>query len=254
MIAKYSLNSVRKFYGSRLALDVSELTLLPQRIYVLTGPNGSGKSTLLNILAFLTPPDAGEIAFAGQPVAWRHDELFRLRQKVTLLHQAPYLFAGTVFSNVAFGLKARGIRGEKLRQRVADGLRLVGLTGFESRDVKQLSGGEAQRVALARALVLNPEVLLVDEPLASVDKASAEVLETVIASLPVRGATVVMATHDQSVEQRLNGTLIRLSQQGRIEHVGGAARADTTPSQRPEFGEAGKPEGARWSASKMHVN
>jgi tungstate transport system ATP-binding protein len=248
MTIAYKLTSVRKSYGTRLALDVDELTLLPRRLYILSGPNGSGKSTLLNILAFLMRPDGGEVAFAGSPVAWKRDEFFRLRRRVTLLHQAPYLFAGTVFGNLAFGLRARGVGGEKLRQSVSDALRLVGLAGFEQRNIKQLSGGEAQRVALARALVLNPEVLLIDEPLASVDKASTEVLETVIASLPSRGATVIMSTHDQLAGKRLNGDIIRLLE-GRVEQA-----SSMTPSQRDELGRGGKAEGATWSLSKMHVN
>jgi tungstate transport system ATP-binding protein len=253
MTAEYKLTSVRKSYGSRLALEVDALTLLPGRLYVLTGPNGSGKSTLLNILAFLMKPDGGEVAFAGHPVTWKHEELFRLRKQVTLLHQAPYLFGGTVFGNLAFGLKARGVNGEKLRQSVSDALRLVGLAGFEQRNIKQLSGGEAQRVALARALVLNPEVLLVDEPLASVDRASTEVLETVIASLPMRGATVIMSTHDQLAGQRLNGDIIRLLE-GRVEPTSEPAREAATPSPRAEAGGGGDAEGATWSLSKMRVN
>jgi tungstate transport system ATP-binding protein len=248
MTVAYKLTSVRKSYGSRLALEIDELTLLPNRLYILSGPNGSGKSTLLNILAFLMPPDAGEVAFAGNPVTWKDEELFRLRRKVTLLHQAPYLFGGTVFGNLAFGLKARGASGEKLRQSVSDALQLVGLDGFEQRNIRQLSGGESQRVALARALALNPEVLLVDEPLASVDKASTEVLETVMASLPARGATVIMSTHDQFAGQRLNGAVIRLLD-GKVEQP-----SSVTPSQRAEPGRNGEAEGATWSLSKMHAN
>jgi tungstate transport system ATP-binding protein len=248
---QYKLAALRKSYGNRLALDIDELALLPGRLYILSGPNGSGKSTLLNILAFLMKPDGGEVAFAGNPVTWKNEELFLLRRRVTLLHQAPYLFGGSVFGNLAFGLKAREIKREKLRQAVSEALRLVGLAGFEQRNIKQLSGGEAQRVALARALVLNPEVLLIDEPLASVDKASTGVLETVIASLPARGTTVVMSTHDQFAGQRLNGKLIRLLE-GRLEtttSAPGEARQPAAPSEGD-----GKAEGATWSVSKMHVN
>ena len=218
MITQFTLKSIQKRYESKLALELQELTILPGRIYILTGPNGSGKSTLLNILAFLARPERGEVTFAGERIAWTRKELGLLRRKVTLLHQSPYLFTGTVFDNVAFGLKARGISREELRRSVADSLALVGLACFEERSVTQLSGGEARRVALARALALKPEILLLDEPLAHVDRKSAEVIERLIASLPARGTTVVMATHDPHQNERLNGEVIQLLR-GKLEQT-----------------------------------
>lgn len=225
MITQFTLKSIQKRYESKLALELQELTILPGRIYILTGPNGSGKSTLLNILAFLARPERGEVTFAGERIAWTRKELGLLRRKVTLLHQSPYLFTGTVFDNVAFGLKARGISREELRRSVADSLALVGLACFEERNVTQLSGGEARRVALARALALKPEILLLDEPLAHVDRKSAEVIERLIASLPARGTTVVMATHDPHQNERLNGEVIQLLR-GKLEQT--TCRVDDT--------------------------
>lgn len=223
MITQFTLKSIQKRYENKLALELQELTILPGRIYILTGPNGSGKSTLLSILAFLARPDRGEVTFAGERIAWSRKELGLLRRKVTLLHQSPYLFTGTVFDNVAFGLKARGISREELRRSVADSLALVGLACFEERNVTQLSGGEARRVALARALALKPEILLLDEPLAHVDRESAEVIERLIASLPAQGTTVVMSTHDPHQNERLNGEVIQLHG-GRLEQT--ACRVD----------------------------
>ena len=214
MITQFTLKSIKKSYEGKFALELQELTILPGRIYVLTGPNGSGKSTLLSILAFLARPERGEVTFAGVRIAWSRKELGLLRRKVTLLHQSPYLFSGTVFDNVAFGLKTRGISGEELRRSVVDSLVLVGLKNFENRSVTQLSGGEARRVALARALALKPEILLLDEPMAHVDRESAEVIERLIASLPARGTTIVMSTHDLHQNERLNGELIQLSRGG----------------------------------------
>jgi tungstate transport system ATP-binding protein len=111
---------------------------------------------------------------------------------------------------VAFGLKVRGIPGEEQRRIVDRALDGVGLQGFRDRKARELSGGEAQRVAMARALALNPEVLLLDEPLANIDRETAGLLETVIASLPARGTTVVMTTHDPDHPGRLNGESIHL--------------------------------------------
>lgn len=210
MNAQLLLTSVQKRYGGKIALELKKLALWPGRLYILTGPNGSGKSTLLNILALLSKPEQGEVIYAGERVTWSSRELSLLRKKVTLMHQSPYLFAGTVFDNVAFGLKARGISGEELRRSVADSLLLVGLIGFEGRKVTQLSGGEARRVALARALAPKPEILLLDEPLAHVDRESAKVIEQLIASLPSMGITIVMSTHDPHQNARLGGEVIQL--------------------------------------------
>jgi tungstate transport system ATP-binding protein len=226
MIPKFQLTSIQKRYGDRLALELDELTIWPGRVHILTGANGSGKSTLLNILAFLAKPERGEVSFAGSLVTWKKSELNALRKKITLLHQSPYLFTGTVFSNLAFGLKLRGIKGEPLRERVADSLTLVGLVGFEERNVRQLSGGEARRVALARALALQPEILLFDEPLANLDKHSAPVVDGIIASLADHGVTIVIATHDPRQAERFEGEVIHLVD-GRLDHM--SAPCDDLP-------------------------
>jgi len=213
----YRLHSIRKCYGSNIALDIEDLTIGEGRLYTLTGANGAGKSTLLNILAFLSPPTRGEIFYFGKRVDWNHGSMEEYRRKVTLLHQSPYLLGGTVYDNVAFGLKARGIRGEEQRRRVDKALDTAGLPGFRDRKARELSGGEAQRVAMARALALEPEVLLLDEPLANIDRETAGSLETVIASLPAQGTTVVLITHDPDQPERLNGESIVLAG-GKVAH------------------------------------
>ncbi len=204
------LQSIQKRYGNKLALDLEHLSLRSGRLYLLTGSNGSGKTTLLHILALLSQPDGGRMTFAGETVAWTDQALTRLRKQTTLLHQSPYLFSGNVFKNLAFGLKLRGIHGALQKQAVAEALALVGLEGFEKRKAQELSGGEAQRVALARALALKPKLLLLDEPLANVDRKSASMIENLIATLPERGTTVVMSTHDPQLPERLAGEQIQL--------------------------------------------
>jgi tungstate transport system ATP-binding protein len=206
----YRLKSIRKCFGSNIVLDIEALTICEGRLYTLIGANGAGKSTLLNILAFLSPPTAGEIFYAGKRVDWDHGSVEEHRRKVTLLHQSPYLFEGTVHGNVAFGLKARGIPGEERRRAVEKALDIVGLQGFGDRKSRELSGGETQRVAMARALALKPEVLLLDEPLANIDRETTGLLEGVIASLPAQGTTVVMTTHNPEHPGRLNGESIFL--------------------------------------------
>ncbi|PJB31161.1 MAG: ABC transporter ATP-binding protein, partial [Deltaproteobacteria bacterium CG_4_9_14_3_um_filter_65_9] len=137
----YRLQSIRKCYGSNVALDIEELTIVRGRLYTLTGANGAGKSTLLSLLAFLAPPTSGEIFYAGKRVDWNHGSVEGYRRKVTLLHQSPYLFGGSVHDNVAFGLKVRGIRGEERRWRIDEALEAVGLQGFRDRMSRELSGG-----------------------------------------------------------------------------------------------------------------
>ena len=162
----------------------------------LVGPNGSGKSTLLQLLAFILRPTEGEILFNGLPAQPFDD---RVRFQVTLLTQEPYLMKRTVFNNIAYGLKVRGDRND-WTPPVHDALKMVGLdpATFSRRQWDRLSGGEAQRVALAARLVLKPKVLLLDEPTASVDAMSSELIRA--ASLRARqewGTTLIIASHDR---------------------------------------------------------
>jgi tungstate transport system ATP-binding protein len=209
-----SLTDVSKRYGSRTALQVERLELLPGRIYALAGPNGAGKSTLLSILALLTPPCSGEMSFAGQRVTGDRERR-RLRPQVTLVHQAPYLFRGTVRENVAFGLRQRQVQMAATEQMVQRSLERVGLGTFADRDVHKLSGGEAQRVAIARALALEPQLLLLDEPFSALDRDSAACLEELLRDLAAKGTTVVVATHDSEQRRRLAAAEIVLAE-GRL--------------------------------------
>ena len=213
--AIYELTAVQVRFGSRVALDIDSLIIRAGRLHVLTGPNGSGKSTLLAVLAFLRKPDRGRVMFCGSSVNWSGKQLGRLRKQVTLLHQESYLFSGTVVANVGFGLKMRGVDQQETRRSVKHFLALVGMAGFEERDATALSGGEARRVALARALACRPEVLLLDEPLTHVDQESSTIVENLIASQSRAGTTIVMASHDEHIEERLPSSVIRLDQ-GRI--------------------------------------
>ncbi|HYG97556.1 MAG TPA: ABC transporter ATP-binding protein [Terriglobales bacterium] len=216
MNSQFTLMGVRKYYGERLALDIDYLEISQRQLHIVTGANGSGKSTLLNVLAFLMRVEAGELQFDGKRVEWNGEGLQRLRMRVTLLHQSPYLFAGTVDYNLAYGLRLRGYDGHIIASRVSESLATVGLDGFGSRNVKHLSGGERRRVALARALALRPEVVLLDEPLANVDRATTRELERVIASLPDAGTTVVLSTHHVHQTEHLEGSIIAL-EEGRLD-------------------------------------
>lgn len=212
----YRLNGIRISYGSRIVLEIEEFEILDRQFYLLTGPNGAGKSTLLSHLALLVAPDKGTLDFGGETVCWNDRALLRLRREITLLHQSPYLFAGSVASNVGYGLKLRGIGGTDLTIRIEKALDLVGLSGFEKRRARELSGGEIQRVALARALALQTRVLLLDEPLANVDQATARKMEDLLLRLPAQGTTVVMTSHDPDHASLPGCNVIHLTAVGQI--------------------------------------
>jgi tungstate transport system ATP-binding protein len=207
---KYHLSSIEVRYGNELGVAVDDLGIASGQLHLLVGPNGSGKSTLLNLLAFLLKPNIGAIRFDSNLVKWTPQECADLRRRVTLVHQHPYMFSGTVASNVAFGLAARGTSRENTQRVVRESLEKVGLYGFESRIARKLSGGESRRVGLARALACNPEVLLLDEPLAHLDHASNVLVETLITALAADGMTVVMSTHSERLVARLGANVIRL--------------------------------------------
>jgi tungstate transport system ATP-binding protein len=191
----YHIQSLDHFYGDKQVLSIDELSIPSAGIVGLIGPNGSGKSTFLKLLSFIKEPTYGDILFMGQKVETFSKDV---RYKVALLPQEPYLMHRTVFENVAYGLKIQR-KTRRLSTRVEQALSQVGLDSadFVKRRWNELSGGEAQRVALAARLILRPRVLLLDEPTASVDAESAELIRK--ASLEVRqkwGTTLVVATHD----------------------------------------------------------
>jgi len=197
--------------GENFNLNIKSLELQSRRIYALTGPNGAGKSTLLRVMALLTLPQKGTVSFANAAA----DSLAQQRKKITLVEQSPYLLEGSVYHNLAFGLRLRGIHGNEQKNRINLALGMVGLDGFEGRKTRELSGGEVQRVALTRALVLKPEILLLDEPTSNIDSKSLEAFETLISSLPGHGITVVFSTHDLSQPKRLGGEMLRI-ENGRL--------------------------------------
>lgn len=218
--------ALRKAWRSRVVLDVDRVHAPAGSTLAVLGPSGAGKSTLLQILGLLERPDGGRVLLDGRPVDHRDRAA---RQAIAAVFQRPCLFQGTVADNVAYGLRLRGVpRGVRTR-RVADALRLVGLGGWEGRAARTLSGGEAQRVALARALVLEPQVLLLDEPLASLDPRLKEDVAAVFqAAIRASGATVLYVTHDLDEAMALADELLVL-REGRVTAAGPAAAVAVVP-------------------------
>jgi tungstate transport system ATP-binding protein len=211
MEAVISIKDVLVRQSRDFCLSIESLDLHFRQIYTLTGPNGAGKSTLLRTMALLTLPEQGTVRLADAGF----ENLAQQRQKVTLVEQSPYLLKGSVSDNLAFGLKLREIRGNDQKKRIKSALSMVGLEGFEQRKASELSGGEVQRVALARALVLEQKILLLDEPTSSIDSKSLQAFEEMLSRLPENGVTIVLATHDRFLAERLGGEMLQL-ENGRL--------------------------------------
>ena len=198
----------RQRYGDRTVLAVDRLTVAPGQIIGLAGPNGSGKSTLLRLLAFLEAPASGSVTFKGELVPISPNAVHR---KVTLLVQEPYLLKRSVAANVAYGLKVRGEGDSDGKVRRA--LEAVGLSPdeFIGRQWHELSGGEAQRVALAARLILQPAVLLMDEPTASLDAASATLIrQAALRAREEHDMSLVIASHDMAWLNAVSDSVVHL--------------------------------------------
>ncbi|MBI5846681.1 MAG: ATP-binding cassette domain-containing protein [Nitrospirae bacterium] len=178
-------------------------------IYVLTGLNGCGKSTFLRICALLEQPDKGKVRYLDGAHEAPND--IALMRRVTLVLPRAGLFNTSVQKNVSYGLRIRGISGKESADRTESVLAFVGLSHKKDQNAATLSSGEAQRVAIARALVIDPEVLFLDEPTASIDEKNVGIIEDIILRLKQRGkTTVIMTTHDRAQAERLADRLLLL--------------------------------------------
>jgi tungstate transport system ATP-binding protein len=188
-------NLAYRYEKGRFLLRIPEFAISTGASVGIVGPNGGGKTTLLKILALLEKPGEGTVYFDGTSIDQASDEM---KRSVTMLLQEPYLLKRTVFENVAYGLKVRNEK-SSLQEKVHQALNLVGLPPgeFAQRRWHQLSGGEAQRVALASRLILNPRVLILDEPTASVDQQSAVLIKEAINTMREQfNTTLIVASHD----------------------------------------------------------
>ncbi len=214
-------NGLKKAYDGRTVVDIEHLAVTSGEILVLLGPSGSGKSVFLRILNLLEPPTAGAVRFAGREVqALQGKERVEVSRRMAMMFQDPLLFRGLVEENVGYGLRVRRVDPEQRDMRVREILDVVGLGELAAQQVSTLSGGEAQRVALARALVIQPEVLLMDEPFASLDAPTRRSLQMEVRNiLRGRRMTAVFVTHDQEEAARLGDRILVLDR-GRIVQEG----------------------------------
>jgi len=220
-MAFLEVRSLSKNIGSAEILKGIDLTVERGEILGLIGPTGSGKTTLLRLVNLLDEPSTGSILFDGREVSGRPErEKLAARRRMAMVFQKPVMFKASVEENVSFGLKMRGRDdAEGVRGRMKEALATVGLSGYESRDANTLSGGEMQRIALARALVLQPELLLLDEPTANLDPGSAASVDSLLQSLAGGRTAVILATHNMQQCRKL-ADRVAVLQAGRLVALG----------------------------------
>jgi tungstate transport system ATP-binding protein len=211
---------VQKRYNGKVTLRNCSYSFESGGIYALMGPNGCGKSTLLRACALLEPVDGGNVLYSSGEAALPHD--IALRRRITLVLPRVGIFNATVFKNVAYGLAIRGMDRGSIARKVTAVLDAVGLKHKEQQNALTLSSGETQRLGIARAMVVEPEILFLDEPTASIDEENTAIVEKIILALKRGGkTTIIMSTHDRDQAERLADRRV-LMRNGEI--VSGASR------------------------------
>jgi len=198
-----AINVNQKFNGHDILKNIN-LQVEPGEVFALIGPTGAGKTTLLRLLNMLDQPSSGKIYFQGNDTAESAGLRLEMRRYMAFVLQKPIVFNLSVYENIAVGLKWRGLNKKEVRRKTESVLEMVSLEEYKDRNARTLSGGETQRVAIARAIVSEPKLLLLDEPSANLDPATAARVETLISDIiKHNNTTVIIATHDMSQGQRL---------------------------------------------------
>ncbi|MDA8082194.1 MAG: ATP-binding cassette domain-containing protein [Nitrospiraceae bacterium] len=209
---RLSVSHISKAYHGNMVLEDCSWSFDREGVHVLMGPNGSGKSTLLRICSLLEKPDRGGIAFfSGQE---RLEDDMALKRRMTLVLPQVGIFNSSVFDNAAFGLRIRGMARREVERRCSEMLSLARLADKRFQRAVTLSSGEKQRLGIARALVIEPEMLFLDEPTASIDEANTRIIEEIILEKR-HGMSIIMTTHDRAQAERLADQLLAL-RNGRI--------------------------------------
>ena len=212
---------VCKSFDAKEVLRNIDIEVAEGRINCVIGPNGAGKTTLFKILTLLDRATFGEVYLDGSPsTSLSREQKLKLRRRMGVVMQNPFMFNTSVWQNVAYGLKLRG--DGDFWEKVEEGLRVVELSSIKDQSALTISSGEAQRVALARAMVLKPEVLFLDEPMANLDPLSAKIIESLILKMEKEyNVTIVMATHNLMQARRF-GERVFVLRQGEIIQQGSA--------------------------------
>jgi len=211
------LSRICKSFGSENVLNNIDLEIKDDQFVTLLGPSGCGKTTTLRIIAGFESPDSGEVYFDGKVI----NNIPPYRRSVNTVFQKYALFPNlNVYENVAFGLRVKKASDREISERVKEMLRLVNLQGFEKRDVSTLSGGQQQRVAIARALIMQPRVLLLDEPLGALDLKLRKDMQIELKNIRKKtGISFVYVTHDQEEALSMSDTVVVMND-GVIQQIG----------------------------------
>lgn len=225
--ALIEIKNVYKSYGNALILNDVSLSVQHGEFLTLLGPSGCGKTTLLRLISGFEQPSEGEIIINGKCV----NGLPPQKRDVHTVFQSYALFPHlSVFENVAFALRCKRIAEDEIDERVKDALRLVQLDSFANRNIKQLSGGQQQRVAIARAIINRPQVLLLDEPLSSLDYRLRKAMQSELKQLQkTLNMTFVFVTHDQEEALSMSDRIVVFNH-GQIEQIGTPRQVYETPA------------------------
>jgi tungstate transport system ATP-binding protein len=211
------VSHIRKVYDGKAILRDCSGSFDSRGTYVLMGPNGCGKSTFLRICALIEKPDEGHISFFDGKSPLKPD--FSLKRRITLVLARTGVFNTTVYKNIAYGLTIRGTHRREIDKKVNTALAFVGLEHKKNQRALTLSSGETQRLGIARALAIEPEILFLDEPTASVDEENTGIIESIIRTMKTSGrSTVIMTTHDREQAERLADVLL-LMKEGTISRI-----------------------------------
>lgn len=217
------IKNLCKNFGKKQVLKNINLKIEKGEIFAIIGPTGVGKTTLLRILDLLEEPTSGEIYFNNVEITKNKKIKLNHRRKMAVVFQKPIVFKTSVYENIAYGLRVRGEDENLIKKKVKEILEKFSLIEYENRNAETLSGGEIQRICIARAMIIQPEVLLLDEPTANLDPKNIEMIENFLRNKN-KNTTIIIATHDmeqcQNIADRvavlINGEIVQV---GRIDEV-----------------------------------
>lgn len=202
---RLDIENIKKTYGDKIVLDISNMTIKEGKITGITGPNGSGKSTLLNIISYIDDNFSGKVKYNGM------DFSKEVAKNITYVFQKPYLLRRSVYDNIVYPLKLRKVDNKSQTKYANDIMKRLEIEDLSNKRGQQLSGGESQKVALARALVFKPKLLLLDEPTSNIDSESVKIMEREIVNFNKEtSGTVLIVTHNLEQAQRICDEVISI--------------------------------------------
>ncbi len=224
------LRNVKHYYNGRLVLNVPYLDIFSNKITILLGPNASGKSTLLRLINMLEQPGEGNIYFKDVDIIrLSREKRLELQRQMVMVFQRPVLLNTTLFENVAFGLHLRGMDSKIIEEKVEEVLKFMKLDHLADRSATRLSGGEVQLAAIARGLAVNPELLILDEPMNNLDPRHVKLLEqTVLDISRERDMSIIIVTHQIPQVSRMADEVVLL-EEGEVIESGPAEEIFNNP-------------------------